>query len=145
MRYHIVLATCALAVYGVGACQDATAPMIVDGDYPLVRLNGQRLPFDFGPLPPRPGTSTECHELLTSGLLRVARAQGTFELTYEKRDSCNDRLLGTAGSFGSYRQNGAQLVLTADLGGGRSEDYIGTVQGSEIEVADRFYDYTFGR
>jgi hypothetical protein len=121
--------------------------MVLDGEYSLVRLNGQPLPFDLGPLPPRPRSSTltECRERLTSGLLRVSRAQGAFELTYETRVSCDNRLLGTAGSFGSYRQNGAQLVLTADLGGGRSEDYAGKVRGSEIDVAGRFFDFTFKR
>ena len=145
MSFHRIIVTYALAACPVVACQDSTAPVVLDGNYALVRLNGQTLPFDFGPLPPMPGASNECHELLTSGRLTVSGAQTTFELTYEKRDSCGYRLLGTAGSFGSFRQDGAQLVLTADLGGGRSEDYTGKVRRSTIEVSDRFYDYTFQR
>jgi hypothetical protein len=140
-----VLASFAAVTFALGACGDAIAPTVLDGTYQLVRLNGRILPFDFGPLPPRPGTTEDCHLLLTAGMVSVVRAQGTYELTYEKRNSCDNRLLSSSGSFGSYRQNGAQLVLTADLGGGRTEDYEGRVSGSVINVSDSFYDYTFQR
>ncbi len=89
-----------------------------------------------------PGTTEDCHLLLTSGMLSVSRVQGTYELTYEKRNSCDNRLLSSSGSFGSYRQNGARLVLAADLGGGRTEVYQGRINGSEINISDSFYDYT---
>lgn len=127
-----------------GACGSPAAPDM-SMHYSLAMVNGNALPYDQGPLPPRPGTGDACHLLLFTGELEFEPSSSTYSLRYSHKDSCTDLPLGTSGSSGAYRVDGRRVLFEADLGEGRTESYVGTLDDESISVADRLYAYRFVR
>lgn len=126
-------------------CPTGTDVGKLDGTYALVRLNDAPLPFDTGPVPPRPGTDSTCRILVTSGTLAFDAARSSYVLEYINLESCTQRVLGVSGSSGTFLQRGDRVELTMNVGAGRTETIIGKVDATSITLADAFYRYRFQR
>lgn len=141
------LAAALLVLSQLPACGAATesSAAAVHGEYHLLRINGSVLPFDTGPLPPRPGMSDDCHVLITTGSLTIDTTARRYDYSYRLVNSCTQATLGTSGSSGAFSQSGGSLSFTAALGGGSTKTFVGEVRGPLIYLADDFYAYQFQR
>ena len=135
-----------LAVAGLfAACSSLNAPVVETSVWALVSVNGQTVPYDEGPEPPRPNVSTPCNSLLTRGQLSLVSETSTFEFWYEHGSTCTDRVLGRSGATGTYRVSGGNLELKASIGPGEFETYRAVVRGGTIDLPSRFYHLKFSR
>jgi len=102
------------------------------GSYPLVRFNGQPLPVDLGTIPTRDGKPGPCHMLIRDGSLHLDGNR--FIIAYDVHSSCDNAVVSSVNSSGTFEKSGSSLTFTVDLGGGVSRTYAGTV-GSGVIIA----------
>ena len=115
------------------------------GLYVLEKVNGATLPYDNGPVPPRPGIDTTCHVLLPSGQLVIDGNSRTYELSYNLMESCSGRSLGSSGSIGTVSRSGSSLAFVSRIGEGKTETSSGVLRGRELVLQYRFYLFLFSR
>lgn len=135
-----------LALAILASCHVPTSSIeMLDGRYSLSLVNGLVLPYDDGPVPPRPGIDSTCRILLVAGRLLIHGDARTFDLSYDLEESCSRRFLGTSGSTGTLKRAQSHLTFMGDAGDGRTDTRTGRLRGRTIELDDRFYRFVFVR
>ena len=113
----------------------------VNGTFPLVRISGQQLPADLGPIPTRDGSEPTCRFTAREGSLTLDPG-GQYQYGYGVYSSCDSTLLlGSQGSHGSYVQEGVSLAFRADLGEGRYRLFSGLVSDSLITISNEYFAF----
>ena len=127
-----------LVVAGMAGCQDPAGPVLPDGFYRLVSVNGQPAP---GTLP---STTAGCDVGLEQGSL-VVRGAGSvaFFFNYWRGLSCpsfggSGTYFNLTGFFGTMTQQGSVLSFESLLPSGRLATFAGSLSpvGLELVVRD---------
>ena len=127
-----------LAVAGVAACHDPAGPVLPDGFYRLVSVNGEPAPGS------RPATTAVCDLGLVQGSLIVrAEASVAFYFNYWRGLSCptfggSGTYFNLTGFFGTMTQHGSDLSFESLLPSGRLATFAGSLSpvGLELVVRD---------
>lgn len=117
----------------------------IAGTFPLIKVDGQALPFIQAPIPNRDGTISPCDIIIPSGFLELAG--GGFRLQYETRNSCTNALFSTWGHIGTFRQDGDLLTFAVHRPSAPDRDFTfeGRITPDEIITFYLDFDLTFER
>jgi len=139
------LGVVALALVGA-ACRETAAPVvrILQGAFPLARVNGRALPdteaITFSGAP----WNRECAILGTSGRLVLDRDSGRFTITMNARNACVDQEYLYLTEGGTYTQIGDSLSLI-ERDADSAEVLSGKIDARVVVVHSSDHDYEFTR
>ena len=127
-----------VAVAGLASCQDPAGPVLPDGIYKLVGVNGQPVP---GTLP---GITAGCDVGLEQGQLMLRGGSATeFFINYWRGVSCpgfggSGTYFNLTGFSGTLTQQGSVLSFASQLPSGALATFAGSLgpKGLELVVQD---------
>lgn len=132
-----------LLLAGLVGCGTEPSIETIDGLYALSKANGSALPYDTGPIPPRPGTDSTCRILIASGMLSVQNSNNTFEFSYRYTESCTLRNLGDQRTFGTIRQSGRNVQFIVQNGPGTTTTLRGVATANSVTISADYYELVY--
>lgn len=130
-----------------GACslfENDSAPLST-GVYALASYNGQGLPFDLGPEPPKGTNPGGCPILITGGRISIVAETRTFSYSYDIRNGCTNELMSQPGLQGVYEGTGGELTFIVTRADGQVFRHAGTLSSSRIVLDSGDERLTFRR
>ncbi len=131
-RRHLPVAGLLLLCACAGSPTGGNAPLR-SGVYPLRAYNGDALPADQGPMPPKGNNTGACALLVSSGSLRLTLEQHTFSYQYQYQNGCTLELMSEITLSGAVDQSGGGLVFRVTRVDGEVR-FTGSVEAQAIVV-----------
>lgn len=142
-----VAAVTTLAALAAIGCDSPTAPIAVDGSFPLTMINESPLPFTLGSLGIEVGDppGQECVGRLSSGRLAMDEKKSTYMLEFSVVNSCYPSRPGTTiTDVGTFERVRNQLVFrTPGIPG--TGVYAGNVEPNRIVMQREILAFSFAR
>src|SRR5687768_10243800 len=99
--------------------------MLDAGSYQMIKYNGESLPHDLGPLPPKGSGSPGCNFYIAAGELSLS-VHRTFSYRYDIVNGCTNRVMSRPGLQGTYSQEDGQITFVVT----RVDGIVTTYNGS---------------
>lgn len=110
-----------------------TAPIALSSaTLALHRYNGQRLPFNTGPMPPKGQNPGGCPVLITEGSIVIDASLKRFSFWYQIRNGCTQEAMSQPSVYGSYLQAGSDITYTVTGADGLTWHYHGSVSNTSV-------------